>query len=290
MASPSLPLPGKPPRLIFSTIPKERTAGLSGHLKILCQADEAGRTYLARQSTRAPIHLSKSYWDGRTLGLQLVNSTAGLLSGDRVECEVRVDSGARLSVTTPSATRIFTMERDHAEVRQEFLIADGASLIFMPSPIVPHRKSRYRQQTRISVAKGGELFFVDSLAPGRVAHGEQGLFDELNFETELEYRGRLVIRERFALRGNSTSAQSFYACAYIVTERLDQKSTCWGEISALHEDGCWVGVTEPSPGTWVVKILARSSPGLRGALFQIRHLMHSIFPVANRMQMNGAQG
>src|SRR5205085_1312917 len=112
----------------------------------------AGKTYLARQSTRAPIHLSKPYWDGRTLGVQLVNSTAGLLSGDRLECEVQVDSGARLSITTPSATRIFTMAKDRAEVHQDFSVAHGASLIFMPSQIVPHRKSRYCQETRIRVA------------------------------------------------------------------------------------------------------------------------------------------
>ena len=60
-------------------------ADFSGHLLLRAAVREDGRTALAEQSFRAPYHLSKPYWDAeaRVLLVQVVNPTAGILSGDR---------------------------------------------------------------------------------------------------------------------------------------------------------------------------------------------------------------
>ena len=54
-----------------------------GHLSLLAAVRNHGRTVLARQSFRAPFHLSKPYWDAdsRALLVQVVNPTAGILAG-----------------------------------------------------------------------------------------------------------------------------------------------------------------------------------------------------------------
>ena len=70
----------------------------------------------------APFHLSKPYWDGRALLVQVVNSTAGILSGDRLATEVVVGEGASLIVTAPSASRIFTMNEGAAQATQRFTV------------------------------------------------------------------------------------------------------------------------------------------------------------------------
>src|SRR4030095_1973741 len=82
-------------------------SGAQGHLHIEGQADAQGRTFLARQSFRAPIHLSKPHWDGNYLIINVVNPTAGLFAGDHVEMNVRVCQGARAVLTSPSAARVF---------------------------------------------------------------------------------------------------------------------------------------------------------------------------------------
>ena len=66
----------------------ENAPALRGHLHLAAGMRANGETYLARQSFRAPFHLSKPYWDGHVLHVQLVNSTAGILAGD-----CRADSG-----------------------------------------------------------------------------------------------------------------------------------------------------------------------------------------------------
>ena len=80
---------------------------LKGHLHITCACDELGRNFISKQSFCAPMHLSKPHEDAGALVVNLVNPTAGLFDGDEVEIIARVNPGARLVLTTPSANRIY---------------------------------------------------------------------------------------------------------------------------------------------------------------------------------------
>src|SRR5438105_15757029 len=97
-----------------------RMSRFSGHLRLRAAARADGRTVLAAQSFRAPYHLSKPYWDAdaRTLLVQVVNPTAGILEGDFLESDIAVEKGAALLATTPSASRVFKMIGGSAECRQ----------------------------------------------------------------------------------------------------------------------------------------------------------------------------
>src|SRR5947209_4379672 len=172
--------PRMPLTLLTPQAPSHR--GLRGHLDLTCSCDAAGRSYLARQSFNAPFSISKPHWDGHALKVQMVNPTAGLLSGDRLCSEVNIETGARLTLTSPSATRLHTMAEGCAEATQHFSIAPGARLCFLPSILMPHRKTRYHQTTRIDVEAGGELLYLEMVAPGRVAHGECFEYGELRFD------------------------------------------------------------------------------------------------------------
>src|ERR1700677_2810632 len=79
--------------------------GLTGGLSLVCASSPGRGTYLAQQSFAAPMHISKSYWDGDTLLVHLVNPTAGVFGGDRIRTHVTVEAGARVLLSSPSATR-----------------------------------------------------------------------------------------------------------------------------------------------------------------------------------------
>ena len=130
------------------------------------------RPHLIReQSFRAPFHLSKPYWDEHALVVQVVNPTAGVFAGDtlRVALQSKAARGccSRRRARTASA-------RSHQAGRWSNSIspcADGGWLEVMPELFIPQAHCRYRQHTSIKVAAGGEMLFVETLAPGRVARG-----------------------------------------------------------------------------------------------------------------------
>ena len=75
---------------------------LTGHLDLTCTRDGNGRSYLREQSFSAPFHISKPYWAGDVLLLQLASPTPGLFGGDRLTSSVTLDEGAR-PVEAPGA-------------------------------------------------------------------------------------------------------------------------------------------------------------------------------------------
>lgn len=252
--------------------------GLSGHLDLVCAPDTRGVSVLRHQSFRAPMHLSKPHHDADTLVVNIVNPTAGLLEGDRVECRVAVESGARLLLTTPSASRAHRMRRGSAELVQELRVAKGGFLEFWPELFIPQGGTRYRQRTELRVEEGGELVFFESLAPGRVASGESFAFHELKWETDVWQDTTHVARERYLLTPESESVRTlravfpdaYYASGFVLTPQLDDAHPCWQLLHDLHTRDAWIGCGRLSRGGWVIKCLAAGSVALRRMLQAVR--------------------
>ena len=259
---------------------------LNGQLDLVCSADEQSRSFIGSQSFRAPFHLSKPYWDEHALLVQIVNPTAGVLAGDVLSSRVKVESGARLLLTTPSANRIHAMPSGCASLEQHFSVADGAWLEVMPELFIPQSQCRYRQRTVIEVVAGGELFFVETLAPGRVARGEVFEFTEVEWEFELRHAGNLIARERFALRPFDESTTSlrhpfptgYYASCYVITPRISPEHEVWRAIHDLTSDVMMIGVSRLVAGGSTIKILAADSITLSRTLRAIRMLLAALLP------------
>jgi urease accessory protein len=261
-------------------------AALVGHLHMEADADSSGRTFLARQSFRAPFHISKPYWDGSVLQVRVINPTAGILSGDRLDLAVRARAGSRLLVIVPAASRAFMMSRGTAECRQLFAVEDGASLEYAAEPLFPHEGSDYAQVTRLQVAAGGELCYADSLAPGRVGRGETWAWRRLLLGLELELGGRRVLRERFEGSGDTlrrmaaayAMPEAWFGTVVAVSPRLTSASPAWDRIRALNGGGRRVGVTCVERGCWVVRVVVPGGLELRESMTAVRSLLSGELP------------
>ncbi|MGH8632532.1 MAG: urease accessory protein UreD, partial [Burkholderiales bacterium] len=93
-----------------------------------------------------------------------------VLQGDRLALDVALGPQARAHVTTQSATKIHSMDANYAVQTQAIALADGAYLEFLPEPLIPHRRSRFVADTRISIAPTATLLFAEIIQPGRKHH------------------------------------------------------------------------------------------------------------------------
>ena len=263
-------------------------AEFSGQLSLCAAASADGQTVLATQSFRAPFHLSKPYWDADAgiLIVQVVNPTAGILAGDRLESAIAVEPGAALLVTTPSASRIFKMDDGRsAESRQHFTVAAGGWLEVAPEPLVPHRGSRFRQHTTVDLEHGAGLFFVDQLQPGRVGHDEAWQWDRLILELTVRLGGELILRERLdqtgeELRALAELAGSGPAACFVNAVLLGEgyKGKWCDELKQLHRDGLWVGISALRRGGWSLRLVAPDSVRLRQGLRDVRRILATGYP------------
>lgn len=251
---------------------------LSGFLNLTCGCDEQNRTKIRRQYCSAPMHISKPYWDGQILIIQIINSTAGLFAGDSLQSKVNVETGARVLITTPSASRVHVCNGSVAEVQQAFHVSSGAWLEYSPALLIPQSQARYRQSTHIEVARDGELFSIEPVAPGRTARGERFQFQEIDWECNVTYDGKLALRERYKLRPDDDSLASlkkpfsdaYYASGFLISNRLNDKSGVWDQVRSLNSDRVLLGVSRLIIGGWSIKVLAKDSVNLRRTIQRLR--------------------
>jgi urease accessory protein len=252
--------------------------GLAGHLDLFCAPDARGISILREQSFRAPMHISKPHHDAGTLVVNVVNPTAGWLEGDAVTSRIRVAAGARLLLTTPSASRAHRMASGCAHLEQTIHIEPGAFLEFWPELFIPQSGSAFRQATSIRIEPGGSVLFFESLAPGRVAFGECYAFRRFEWSTEISIGQTPAVIERVRLAPESPAIQAirdvfphaYYASGFIFSPALSDASPCWERIHALHNASCWTGCGRLPGGGWLIKCLAEGSIPLRQALATIR--------------------
>jgi urease accessory protein len=261
---------------------------VTGHLRLVCAADAHGRSFLREQSFCAPMHISKPFLDEDTLVVNVVNPTAGLFAGDEGACDVRVEPGARMLLTAPSASRVHRMKSVDgiARVRQEFSVLRGGFLEALPELFIPQGGARHAQQTRIAVEPGGELLFFELLAPGRAASGEVFAFSRLDWETDIFLGPEKIARERYrlspadeslhTLRTSFASGAAYYASCFAIGERFTAEEADVAEqIHKLHCAGAWVGCSRLARGGCVIKLIAENSLLLREKLRAVRAILYA---------------
>jgi urease accessory protein len=122
--------------------------------------------------------------------------------------------------------------------RQSFRVGRGALLEYLPDELIPFAGARYRQETVVELSEGAGLFWWESVAPGRAAHGELFKYDSLLFRLDLTARGLPLARERVALEPERRPLQSpvrlgpylYFATFYVC--RVGLPESRWLELEA----------------------------------------------------------
>jgi urease accessory protein len=171
-------------------------------------------------------------------------------------------------------------------MEQRLRVASGGWLELRPELFIPQAACAYRQSTVIEVEPGGELFFAETLAPGRVARGERFAFAEVAWALDLRRGSETLVRERYTLRRDDASTWSlrhpfdggYYAGCYLVSDRAGPAAALQGAIHGLADAERIAGMTRLAPGCWSIKLLASGSEALRQTLAEVRRLLAPDFP------------
>ncbi|MES2438725.1 MAG: urease accessory protein UreD [Verrucomicrobiota bacterium] len=255
---------------------------LSGHLDLRCEVRADGVPYISHQSFRAPIHLSKSHLDQGHLVQSIVNPTAGFFDGDQLEVNIEVAAGAKLVLSTPSASRVYRARSGAAAVSsQHFTVGENASLEWIPEPFIPHAGARYVQRTRIDLEPSASLLFFDWIAPGRVAMGEVFAYQQLRWELDLFLAGKLTARERYDLGPGDDSLEAlkakFPAAHYLSIYAAGRMADRWPAeaLDMLASEDVYLGHGPLPGGVCVMRALCRDSLAARKLMETLRPLLYS---------------
>jgi urease accessory protein len=204
--------------------------------------------------------------------LMLLNPTGGVLGGDHLVTEVVQEADTHVCLTTPSATRIYRTTEKPAILETVIRLDEAATLEYFPDHVIPHVGSALHQSLRIEMSRGSRAIILDSMASGRVAHGERWSFTEMDSRTEVFVCGRPAYINRTRIipaarrpdRLGWMDEFDYASCMALFAEGF----TRWPQVTAALNDelnsapNVHGAASQVSRGGCVARFLARSAPDM----------------------------
>lgn len=122
----------------------------------------------------------------------MVNPGAAYPGGDFYTIAVAVRDGARLLLTTQSATKVYRTPGSCAEQRMTVRLGPGSSLEYVPDQLIAYRGASYRQSTRIDMDLSASLLPAEVVTPGWSPEGAAFRYDSIRMRTDIRRDGRLL--------------------------------------------------------------------------------------------------
>lgn len=174
--------------------------GWSGHLDLHYRhvpdaAGGPGRT-VARDRHHGPLRVLQALYPEGDAVCQhvLVHPPGGIVGGDELAIDLRVDAGAHAVLTTPGATRFYRSRGARASQALHAHVADGGRLEWLPLETLVYPAAVAANRQRFDLAPGARMIGWDVLALGLPASGQP--FETGVFEQHLELPGVWLERGR----------------------------------------------------------------------------------------------
>lgn len=162
---------------------------------------EAGVSRRRRVYEDGPLRVRFPKGEPGALEAVIVNTAGGITGGDRADLDIAVGAGARLTITTAAAEKVYRSLGPDAEVDVKLSVAAGGGLAWLPQETILFDRARLKRRIEVDLADGASLLIAEAVLFGRSAMGEaveQGSFID---RWRVRRGGRLLFAETLRLDG-----------------------------------------------------------------------------------------
>jgi urease accessory protein len=234
-----------------------------------------GTTRLARLFQKAPLRvLMPRPLPGEPACAVLLNTSGGIVGGDALRVEVRLEAGAAAVVTSQAAEKAYRSAGADATLEVDLDLADGTWLEWLPQETILFNGARLRRRLRVDAAARARLMATDMLVFGRRARGERFERGFLHDRCEVHIGRRLAWADVLRLAPEPgelldapfgfAGAAAFATCIYVAPDAanrvgLARDLAAWSDVQS--------GATHIGP-MLIVRWLAADPASMRRALQQ----------------------
>ena len=203
---------------------------------------------------------------GRPLTAHLLGGAAGPLGGDDIDLELSVEKGASMCVRSVAATLVQPGARGgRSTARVNAEVAIGAALDWWPEPIVAIAGCDHHLDSRLDVARGAQVCWVDELVAGR--HDEPT--GSLSVRQRVRLNGRAVADHTVRIGPDIAGAGWHGSVRCILTavriNHLDDVSTVREPIAPIIEPTIRAACIAVEPGVTMWIVLGSEVEAVRSA-------------------------
>lgn len=255
--------------------PTGRAQRVDGALRLRYARDENGTTRLADLYQRAPCRvLFPDVERDEPPQAVLLTTSGGLTGGDRLRIEIDIGAGARATLTTQAAEKLYRAADDEADTQIDIAlrVGTGAYAEWLAQETILFDRARLRRRLGAELMPGARLLAVESIVFGRRAMDEDYRQGRLHDSWHIRCGGRLVWADALHLNGDIAAQR---AAPYGFGKACGSATVLYaGEDAAQQLDAVRTALVETAPdsgatvidGVLVARLLADDAVQLRHAV------------------------
>jgi urease accessory protein len=166
--------------------------------------DGGGRTRLA--GLRQAGSLKLVFPQGAGMTAMVVNTAGGVTGGDRLSLAAEAGAGARLTLTTQAAERLYAaLPGEPGRIANRLSLEGGARIDWLPQETIVYDRARIERSLAIEMDADATLLAVEPLVFGRRAMGERVTSLALTDRIRLSRGGELLLADTLRLHGDAAA-------------------------------------------------------------------------------------
>ncbi|MDY0394980.1 urease accessory protein UreD [Virgibacillus halophilus] len=176
-------------------------ADWTGILELDARKDQQGKTVTDHVYFQGAFKVQRPIYHNRSNQpcYYLLNPGGGYLDGDTYRMRLTVGEGAKVTLTTQSATKVYRTPTKYAYQEAETWIKKGGHLEYLPDPLIAYRDASYYQKNVFRMEKGSSLLYTDILTPGWSPDGEKFSYESLRLKNEIYLDDELIVFDHIHL-------------------------------------------------------------------------------------------
>jgi urease accessory protein len=140
--------------------------------------------------------------EGEGLSAVFVNTAGGIAGGDRFDIDIVASEGARLTLTSAAAEKVYRTESSASVLNIALKAQAHSHLAWLPQETILFDRARVLRHIDIDLAETASLLFCEIVVFGRAAMGERMQRGEFVDHWRMRRGGRLVFAENIHLDGD----------------------------------------------------------------------------------------
>jgi urease accessory protein len=142
----------------------------------------------------------------------VINTAGGIAGGDTLCLAFAAAHDARVTLTTPSAERIYRAQHDAAEIDIALSLAPRGSIAWLPQETILFEGAALRRRFDVDMAGDARIIALETYVFGRLAMGETHIAGRLQDRWRVRRDGRLIFAEDLRLAGRLAERLDATAC------------------------------------------------------------------------------
>jgi urease accessory protein len=221
----------------------------------------------------------------------LLNTSGGLVGGDRLYHDIRWGPGTYAAITTPACEKLYRATCHTATVKNMLSVAEGASAEWLPQETIVFDRAMVKRDLQVRLAVGATFTGIESVVLGRAEMGETVRTVFLRDAWRIWRGDRLIYADAFNLGGGvgelltrAPTLQGHRAFANLVHVGPRAEAELQGVRDFFAGNGALCGASAWN-GMLSVRLVARDGATLRQAVARVLGIVRGNLALPRVWQM-----